>query len=184
MAAKAEELKSTEHKAQTAESRVKRININLYEHAFDQSDNFVKIYIPFNHDKIANENVQAKFSESSFDVVIQTDDKNYQFIVRNLLKNVDVDKSYKTVKPDMVSVYLKKVNTGEKWECLTKTEKQLKDQKNKTFEQDKGNAGDDPMGGLLNIMKKMYDSGDSEMKRTIAKAWTEGQEKNRKNPMI
>ena len=26
-------------------------------------------------------------------------------------------------------------------------------------------------------MKKMYDEGDDEMKRTIAKAWTEGQEK-------
>ena len=27
------------------------------------------------------------------------------------------------------------------------------------------------------MMKKMYDEGDDEMKRTIAKAWTEGQEK-------
>ena len=34
---------------------------------------------------------------------------------------------------------------------------------------------------LSQMMKKMYDEGDDEMKRTIAKAWTEGQEK--KNPM-
>ena len=27
------------------------------------------------------------------------------------------------------------------------------------------------------MMKKMYEDGDDEMKRTIAKAWTEGQEK-------
>ena len=27
------------------------------------------------------------------------------------------------------------------------------------------------------MMKKMYDEGDDDMKRTIAKAWTEGQEK-------
>lgn len=71
---------------------------------------------------------------------------------------------------------------GEKWDCLTITEKRLKDLKNKTFEEDKEANSSDPMGGLMNIMKKMYDSGDSEMKRTIAKAWTEGQEKNRQNP--
>jgi len=35
----------------------------------------------------------------------------------------------------------------------------------------------DPSAGLMNMMKKMYDEGDDEMKRTIAKAWTEGQEK-------
>jgi len=39
----------------------------------------------------------------------------------------------------------------------------------------------DPSASLMNLMKKMYDDGDDEMKRTIAKAWTEGQEK--KNPL-
>ena len=59
----------------------------------------------------------------------------------------------------------------------------------------------DPSAGLMNVsialfnalrlvlidefcfqmMKKMYDDGDDEMKRTIAKAWTESQDK--KNPM-
>ena len=33
-------------------------------------------------------------------------------------------------------------------------------------------------------MKKMYDEGDDEMKRTIAKAWTEGQEKKNQPPMF
>ena len=35
----------------------------------------------------------------------------------------------------------------------------------------------DPQAGLMDLMKKMYDDGDDEMKRTIAKAWTESQEK-------
>lgn len=65
---------------------------------------------------------------------------------------------------------------------MTTTEKRLKDEKSKAFENDKGESGGDPMGGLMNMMKKMYDSGDSEMKRTIAKAWTEGQEKSKQNP--
>ena len=35
----------------------------------------------------------------------------------------------------------------------------------------------DPEAGLMDLMKKMYDEGDDEMKRTIAKAWTESREK-------
>lgn len=66
---------------------------------------------------------------------------------------------------------------------MTVTEKRLKDIKTKMFEDDKDGAKDDPMGGLMSIMKKMYESGDSDMKRTIAKAWTEGQEKKNQAPM-
>jgi len=32
----------------------------------------------------------------------------------------------------------------------------------------------------MNMMKKMYDDGDDEMKRTIAKAWTESRDKKDK----
>ena len=38
----------------------------------------------------------------------------------------------------------------------------------------------DPQAGLMDLMKKMYDDGDDEMKRTIAKAWTESQDKRAK----
>lgn len=161
---------------------MKRAIVQLHEHAFDQSDKFVKIYIPFNNGAIKDENVTADFTENSFKVVIETENKNYEFIVNNMLKPIDVGKSYKKTKPDMVSVYMKKVKEGEKWDCLTVTEKRLKDLKNKAFEEDKEANSSDPMGGLMNIMKKMYDSGDADMKRTIAKAWTEGQDKNRQNP--
>lgn len=34
------------------------------------------------------------------------------------------------------------------------------------------------------MMKKMYDEGDDEMKRTIAKAWTESREKNMQGGMM
>lgn len=35
----------------------------------------------------------------------------------------------------------------------------------------------DPQAGLMNMMKKMYDEGDDEMKRSIRKAWHESQSK-------
>ena len=39
---------------------------------------------------------------------------------------------------------------------------------------------EDPGGSLMNLMKQMYQDGDDEMKRTIAKAWHESQEKRNK----
>lgn len=35
---------------------------------------------------------------------------------------------------------------------------------------------DDPQASLMNMMKKMYQEGDSDMKRTIAEAWTKSQD--------
>ena len=35
----------------------------------------------------------------------------------------------------------------------------------------------DPQANIMNMMKNMYDEGDDEMKRTIAKAWTESRDK-------
>lgn len=35
----------------------------------------------------------------------------------------------------------------------------------------------DPSQSIMNMMKQMYQDGDDEMKRTIAKAWTESREK-------
>lgn len=49
-------------------------------------------------------------------------------------------------------------------------------------EDDVEEGKDDPSSGLMKIMQKMYETGDPEMKRMIAKAWTEGQEKSFKNP--
>ena len=38
----------------------------------------------------------------------------------------------------------------------------------------------DPNEGIMDLMRKMYNEGDDDMKRTIAKAWTESQEKRAK----
>lgn len=56
---------------------------------------------------------------------------------------------------------------------MTLTEKRLADIKKSDMKMDK----DDPSAGVMGLMKSMYDSGDSETKRMIAKAWTESQQK-------
>lgn len=66
---------------------------------------------------------------------------------------------------------------GENWSHLTTTEKRLADIKKSELDTDVSATKDDPTAGLMNIMKSMYEKGDPETKRMIAKAWTEGQEK-------
>ncbi len=62
---------------------------------------------------------------------------------------------------------LKKYET-KSWSHLKMVEKQTAEKKIKPPAKD-----EDPNASLMNLMKQMYDDGDDEMKRTIAKAWTE-----------
>lgn len=105
IASKQAQSKEAEQKAVKVPSR---LVTELTEHAFDESDNFVKIHVPFNYCKITDDNVELELTENSFCVNVNGDSKDYRFNVRNLLKEIDVSKSYKKVKPDIISVYLKK----------------------------------------------------------------------------
>lgn len=75
----------------------------------------------------------------------------------------------------MVVVSLAKEKTGATWSHLTQVEKKTKEPKKPAPKMD---SEADPTTGLMDLMKQMYDDGDDEMKRTIAKAWTE----SRNNP--
>lgn len=66
---------------------------------------------------------------------------------------------------------------GKKWSHLTSTEKRLADLKKSSMDNELETNKDDPGAGLMKIMQSMYEKGDSETKRMIAKAWTEGQQK-------
>ncbi|XP_077414945.1 calcyclin-binding protein [Vanacampus margaritifer] len=147
--------------------------IKITNYAWDQSEKFVKIYLTLkNVHKIPSENVECKFSERSFSVLVkELDGKNHQMTVLNLLHPIDEQNSSTKIKTDMVVIMCKK-QAAKKWECLTAVEKQSK-------EKDKPNLNDnaDPSEGLMSMLKKIYTDGDDEMKRTINKAWSESQEK-------
>uniref|UniRef100_A0A0K0D2K7 SGS domain-containing protein n=1 Tax=Angiostrongylus cantonensis TaxID=6313 RepID=A0A0K0D2K7_ANGCA len=77
-------------------------------------------------------------------------------------------------KADMLLVMMKKKTEGKKWEQLTKLEYDEKQKRKPNFDK---TMEDDPQASLMNMMKQMYEEGDDEMKRTIRKAWHEGQSK-------
>ena len=45
------------------------------------------------------------------------------------------------------------------------------------FDNNKDFDSSDPSAGIMNLMKKMYDDGDDDMKRMIKKTWYESQQK-------
>nr|CAI5822089.1 unnamed protein product [Callosobruchus analis] len=73
----------------------------------------------------------------------------------------------------MVIITLAKLSPG-KWSYVTEFEKKSSELRKPKLDTDDSL---DPGAGLMSLMKNMYDSGDDEMKRTIAKAWHESQTK-------
>lgn len=168
-----QEIKVT--KSAPVNSAPKCYDVKLNNYAWDQTPDFVKIYVNLNNvQTLAKEAIYCNFLERSMDLhVLGLQNKNYQLTINNLCENIDTTKSYVKVKTDMIIVFLAKLSS-KNWSCVTSVEKLLKDAKAVT-----PNIGenDDPNASLMNLMKKMYENGDDEMKKTIAKAWTESQEK-------
>jgi calcyclin binding protein len=87
------------------------------------------------------------------------------------LKKIIPDGSRFTKKGTTLTIILKKKKSAT-WSKLKKTASSVK--KPKPAE-DK--AKEDPSAGLMDMMKKMYEEGDDDMKRTMQKAWWEAQHK-------
>lgn len=151
----------------------------LTEYGWDQSDKFVKIFITLGGVQNVDESsVVTKFTDNSMNVQVSNLlGKDYGLIINNLLEPIDVIKSYRKIKTGMIAIYLKKVNEGRHWSCLTSIHKRLKDHQDSEM---KSSDSDNPSDALVNIMKKMYQTGDTKTKQMIAKAWTESQEKIQK----
>ncbi|EEC16113.1 calcyclin-binding protein CacyBP, putative [Ixodes scapularis] len=85
--------------------------------------------------------------------------KNHSLVITNLMKDILPDSSYhkvslaspfgKPLSPDMTALVVPKPEVD----------------------------SSDPSSSLMTMMKQMYDEGDDDMKRTIAKAWTEARDK-------
>ncbi|KAH8362613.1 hypothetical protein KR200_004502, partial [Drosophila serrata] len=183
-AAKAEaerEIVNLEMKARIAAEReatgteAKRYLHELTDYGWDQSPKFVKLFITLNGVQgCTEEDVTVNYTENSMQLHVRNlNGKDFGLSVNNLLHGIDVSKSYRKIKTDMVAIYLKKAKEGENWEVLTSIQKRLKQKQDTEMGKDSDNAE----SALVNIMKKMYNDGDSKTKQMIAKAWTESQDK-------
>ncbi|OQR89697.1 hypothetical protein ACHHYP_06106 [Achlya hypogyna] len=114
--------------------------------------------------------VTVDFGKQSFDLKIKgLHGKNYRLVRNYLDKEIDPKKSKFVYKKNRVTITLWKADDKSTWMNLTA--------KNPTAGPTKPNPAD-PSAGIMDMMKNMYDEGDDEMKRTIAKAWSESRNKS------
>lgn len=151
--------------------------VKISNYGWDQSDKFVKIYITLSGvHQVPTENVQVHFTERSFDLLVKNlNGKSYSMIVNNLLKPISVEGSSKKVKTDTVLILCRKKVENTRWDYLTQVEKECKEKEKPSYDTET-----DPSEGLMNVLKKIYEDGDDDMKRTINKAWVESREKQAK----
>jgi len=152
----------------------------IMNYAWDQSDKFMKIYVSLSscegHTGLTKDNVMAEFTEKSFHLKLENlANKNYKCHVGFLWGKIVPGDSFFKLKSDSVLLMLKKAEEKKTWPYVT--EREGKDDKKKTGKFDDGDKNKDPNESLMNLMQKMYDDGDDEMKRTIAKAWSESRNK-------
>ncbi|KAM4865595.1 LOW QUALITY PROTEIN: calcyclin-binding protein-like [Thomomys bottae] len=148
--------------------------VKISNYGWDQSGKFVKIYITLTGvHQVPTENVQVHFTGRSFDLLVKNlNGKCYSMIVNSLLKPISVEGSSRKVKTDAVLCRKKAENA---WDYLTQVEKECEEKEKPSYDTEA-----DPSEGLMNVLKKIYEDGDDDMKRTINKAWVESREKQAK----
>ncbi|KAL9669176.1 hypothetical protein QQ045_006719 [Rhodiola kirilowii] len=130
--------------------------------SWDQDGDKVKIYISLAG--VDQEKLDADFKAMAVDVKFHgVEGKNYRFSIPKLHKEIVPEKCKVIVKPTRVIISLIKASKGN-WLDLHYKEDKLKP----SLDKEK-----DPMSGIMDLMKNMYEEGDEEMKKTIAKAWTD-----------
>ena len=146
--------------------------VKLNNYGWDQSSARMTLYITLKDvHQLPKEAVICNFTEKSLDLhVLKLDNKNYRLTINDLCEEIDAEQSNVRVKTDMVIIILFK-KVAKNWSHVTAVEKRIKELKKNMVP----NIGEDadPGAGLMNVVKKMYQEGNDEMKKTIAKAWTE-----------
>lgn len=130
--------------------------------SWDQDGEKVKIYISLAG--VDQDKLETDFKKMSVDVKFHgVEGKNYRFSIPKLHKEIVPESSKVIVKPSRIVISLVKASKGN-WLDLRYKEDKFKPSMDE---------GKDPMSGIMDLMKNMYEDGDEEMKKTIAKAWTD-----------
>mmetsp|Transcript_11211 Transcript_11211/g.22055 ORF Transcript_11211/g.22055 Transcript_11211/m.22055 type:complete len:216 (-) Transcript_11211:1497-2144(-) len=137
--------------------------------AWEQTSTAVKVYVTSlgNLKPLSADQIQLQFTEDSLSVLIlDLQGLNYRLAIKKLckpIKNCTLSK-----KSNGFSLTLTKKDSGH-WDALDYKPSLLKDSRKADTK--------DPTAGLMGMMKELYDSGDDDMKRTIAEAWTKARDK-------
>ncbi|SBS88810.1 calcyclin binding protein, putative [Plasmodium ovale] len=141
--------------------------------AWNQEGNKVTVFLTVkNVQNIEKDKICTEFNERSFEIKMHdVDKKNYRFCIKKLHEKIVPNKCSIKVRKDAVHVYLMKQD-NKYWENL-----HFKESPMSKIRAPKMDEQAEPTTMLMNMMKQLYQEGDNDMKRTIAKAWCEANEK-------
>ncbi|XP_048323605.1 uncharacterized protein LOC107406008 [Ziziphus jujuba] len=146
--------------------------VTLGSFSWEQDNDKVKIYISL--EGVDQEKMETEFKPMSVDVKFHdVQGKNFRCAIPKLNKEILPEKCKVLVKPNRVVITLIKASKGN-WLDLQYKEDKLKPNLDKER---------DPMAGIMDLMKNMYEEGDDEMKRTIAKAWSDARSGKTADPL-
>ncbi|CAL5346316.1 hypothetical protein CsSME_00030133 [Camellia sinensis var. sinensis] len=146
--------------------------LTLGSFSWDQDNDKVKIYVSL--EGVDQEKIETVFKPMLIDIKFHdVQGKNYRCAIPKLNKEIVPDKCKVIVKPTRVIITLPKASKGN-WLDLHFKEDKLKPNLDKER---------DPMAGIMDLMKNMYEEGDDEMKKTIAKAWTDARSGKAADPL-
>lgn len=124
------------------------------------------------HDK---KKIDCEFTDTSIDLrILDFNNKNFRLRISPLNGIIDPASCKLKVKSNSIVLELKKNNSKhwddvkEKKSTLGAGDQALK--KKKAEKDDMG--GKDPSASLMSMMKDLYETGDDQMKKTIAESWT------------
>lgn len=146
----------------------------LSNYAWDQTDKFVKIYLGLADLKGCASTCDESMVNLSFpdENSVQVICCGTKFTLTKLYEKIVPSESNFRLTKSNVVINLKK-GKEMRWPNIQQTStKPAPSEKDDTLDD---NA--DPSTALMKLMKKMYDEGDDEMKRTISKSWYEAQHK-------
>jgi len=153
-------------------SKPRRVYQAITSYAFSDSKDFAKIIIS-DVDGLGDATIEFTPTEHAFSIAVLREEQglpNLRLTVDPLKKIVPSSSRY-VVKGKTLTVILSKKKSAT-WTKLKKTISSIKKPK-----ENNPKAKEDPNNALMDMMKKMYDEGDDEMKRTMQKAWWEAQHK-------
>ncbi|PHT40380.1 hypothetical protein CQW23_19234 [Capsicum baccatum] len=146
--------------------------VSVSSFSWDQDKDKVKIYLSL--EGVDQEKMEIDFKPMSFDAKFHDiNGKNYRFSLPKFNKEIVPEKCKVLVKPTRVVITLAKASKGN-WLDLHYKEDKFKPNLDKEK---------DPMAGIMDLMKNMYEEGDEEMKKTIAKAWTDARSGKATDPL-
>ncbi|XP_056010501.1 calcyclin-binding protein-like [Ostrea edulis] len=173
-----EPVKSGEEPPKKTRPQIQTKTIHTY--AWDQSDKFMKIYVTVNGvHSLPKDRITCEFGKRSFRLQVEEEEnkRRSELYISTLLDDIVPEDSWYKVKTDTVLLMLKKSTVGKTWPYVTSGEKAAKKAMEEKEKKPKVDDDKDPNDSMMDMLKKMYDEGDDDMRRTIAQAWTQSRDK-------